>query len=130
MIQQGGNVMSLRVVFIFNAIVAGIFAIVTLLIPATMLSWYGATSNPEIILMTRFFGTCLVAIALLTFYLRNVEMSDSIKSVVLALLISDIVGVIVAIWGQLNSGINAFGWTTVILYGLLSIGYLSVYMKK
>jgi RsiW-degrading membrane proteinase PrsW (M82 family) len=122
--------MNLRVVFIFNAIVAGFFAIVSLLIPVTMLSWYAVPSNPEILLMTRFFGSALVALSLLTFYLRNVDMSESIKSVVLALLISDIVGLIVALMAQFAGTLNSLGWTTVIIYGLLSIGYLSVYMKK
>ena len=122
--------MNLRTVFMFNALVAGFFAIVTLLLTSTMLSWYGVISTPEIILMTRFFGSSLVALSLLTFYLRNEDMSDTIKSVVLALLISDIVGLIVALLAQLSGILNSLGWTTVIIYGLLSVGYLSVYMKK
>jgi hypothetical protein len=127
---EGGNVMSLKTIFTFNAIVAGVFAVVALLIPNTMLSWYAVSGNSEIILMTRFFGCSLVALALLTLFLRNTDMSENIKAVVLALLISNVVGVIVALWGQMAGIVNAFGWTTVIIYGLLTIGYLSVYMKK
>jgi hypothetical protein len=127
---EGGNVMSLKTIFTFNALVAGIFAVTALLIPNTMLSWYAVGGNSEIILMTRFFGCSLVALALLTFFLRNADMSENIKAIVLALLISNVVGVIVALWGHMAGIVNAFGWTTVIIYGLLTLGYLSVYMKK
>ncbi len=63
--------MSLKTVFIINAIIAGFFALVSLIIPVTLLSSYGVESNAGIVLMTRFFGVTLLAIALATFYLKN-----------------------------------------------------------
>lgn len=122
--------MSLKTVFIINAIIAGFFALVSLVIPATMLSWYGVESNDAIVLMTRFFGVTLLAIALMTFYLKNSEFKSEVKSVVLALLVSNIVGVIVAIWGQVSNIVNTLGWSIVIIYVFLTIAYLSIYSKK
>lgn len=122
--------MSLKTVFIINAIIAGFFALVSLVIPATMLSWYGVESNDAIVLMTRFFGVALLAIALMTFYLKNSEFKSEVKSVVLALLVSNIVGVIVAIWGQVSNIVNTLGWSIVIIYVFLTIAYLSIYSKK
>ena len=122
--------MSLKTVFLINAIIAGFFALVSLVIPATMLAWYGVESNDALILMTRFFGVALLAIALATFYLKDSEFNSEVKSVVLALLLSNIVGVIVAIWGQVSNIVNTLGWSIVIIYVFLAIAYFSIYSKK
>jgi hypothetical protein len=122
--------MSLKTVFTINAIVAGFFGLITLLIPTTMASSYGVESSDALVLMTRFFGVALLAIALVTFYLKNSEYSSDVKSVVLALLISNAVGVIVALWGQVSNITNSLGWLTVIIYVFLTIAYFSIYNKK
>lgn len=123
--------MSLKTVFSLSAIVAGFFALVTLLIPSTMLSWYGpGPVSDTTILMTRFFGVGLLAVALITFYLKNSELTPDVKSVVLAIMISDIVGFIVALWCQLTKLLNNFGWLTVIIYGFFSIALYIIYKKK
>lgn len=122
--------MSLKNVFIIQALIAGFFALISLLIPANMLSWYGVESSDALVLMTRFFGVALLTIALITYYLKNSKYGSEVKSVVLALLISNAVGVIVAIWGQISNIVNSLGWTIVIMYGFLSIAFYSVYSKK
>ena len=122
--------MSLKTVFIINTILAGFFALVCLLLPTTMLSWYGVISTDALALMTRFFGVTLFTIALATFNLKNSEFTQEVKSVVLALLISNAVGVIVAIWGQVSNITNNFGWSTVIIYAFLTLAYFLIYSKK
>ena len=117
-------------VFIINTIIAGFFALVSLLLPATMLSWYGVVSTDALELMTRFFGVTLLTIALATFYLKNAEFKSEVKSFVLALLISNAVGVIVAVWGQFSNIVNNLGWSIIIIYVFLTIAYFSIYSKK
>jgi hypothetical protein len=122
--------MSLKTVFIINAIIAGFFASVSLLLPTTMLSWYGVVSTDALVLMTRFFGVTLLTIALATFNLKNAEFKSEVKSFVFALLISNAVGVIVAIWGQFANIVNNLGWSIIIIYVFLTIAYYSIYSKK
>ena len=122
--------MSLKFVFTINAIVAGFFAVVCLLIPETFASWYGIIATDALVLMTRFFGVTLLSIALMTFYLKNSEFNSEVKSVVLALLLSNVVGLIVALWGQFSSIVNTLGFLTIIIYGFLSIAYFLIYSKK
>jgi hypothetical protein len=122
--------MSLKTVFTINAIIAGFFAIVSLLLPETMLSWYGVISTDALVLMTRFFGVTLLTIALATFYLKNAEFKSEVKSFVLALLISNAVGVIVSIYGQVSNIVNILGWSIVIIYVFLTIAYFYIYSKK
>ena len=122
--------MSLKTSFTLISIFAGIFALVFLLIPETILSMYGSSDTMSPILMTRFFGSALLAIALITFFLKDAEFTKEVKSVVLALLISELVGFFVALWGQLTNLVNCYGWFTVILYGFFIIVLYLVYKKK
>ena len=122
--------MSLKTVFILSAIVSGFFALVSLLIHATMLSWYGEESNEMIVVMTRYFGVGLLAIAFITFYLKDAELTKEVKSVVLALIISNTVGFIVALWDQIANYTNNLGWLNVIIYLFFTIALYSVYKKK
>ena len=122
--------MSLKTSFTLISIFAGIFALVFLLIPETILSMYGSSDTMAPILMTRFFGSALLAIALITFFLKDAEFTKEVKSVVLALIISEIVGFFVALWGQLTNLVNNYGWFTVILYGFFVIVLYLVYKKK
>ncbi len=122
--------MSLKTSFTLMSIFAGIFALVFLLIPEAILSMYGSTDTTAPILMTRFFGSALLALALITFFLKDAELTKEVKSVVLALMISEIVGFFVALWGQLTNLVNSYGWFTVILYGFFTIVLYTVYKKK
>ena len=122
--------MSLKTVFTLNAIVAGFFAAICLLIPTTMLSWYGPNSTEALVMMTRFFGVGLLALALLTYFLKNAELNKDVKSVILAILLSDIVGLIVALWAQYKMVVNNLGWLTVIIYGFFSLALYLQYKKK
>ncbi len=122
--------MSLKTVFTLLSIFAGFFALVFLLMPETSLSIYGPTDTLALVLMTRFFGSALLAVALITFFLKDAEFTKEIKSVVLALIISEIVGFFVALWGQLTNLVNNYGWFTVVLYGFFTIVLFTVYKKK
>ena len=122
--------MSLKISFTLISIFAGLFALVFLLIPTTMLSMYGSSDTMAPILMARFFGSALLVIALITFFLRDAEFTKEVKSVVLALIIGEIVGFFVALWGQLTNLVNSYGWFTVILYGFFTIVLYTVYKKK
>ncbi len=122
--------MSLKNIFILNFIVAGSFAVFCLLFPVIMLSWYGPTSTEALVMMTRFFGVGLLALALITLFLRDAKLTDNVKSVVLALIISDIVGLVVSFWAVWSKTVNNMGWVTVVIYGFFSIALYLIYKKK
>ena len=122
--------MSLKSIFILNFIVAGLFAIFCSVFPVTMLSWYGPTSTEALVMMTRFLGVGLLALALVTLFLREAKLTDNVKSVVLALILSDIVGLIVSLWAVWSKVVNNLGWLTVIIYGFFAIALYILYKKK
>ena len=122
--------MSLKTVFILNTIVAGLFSVFCLLFPTTMLSWYGPNSTEALVMMTRYFGVGLLALALLTWFLREAKLTANLKSVLLALILSDIVGIIVSLWAVLIKVVNNMGWLTVVIYGFFTIALYLIYKKK
>ena len=65
----------------------------------------------------------LIGFALLTWTARNAAASDALKAIVLALFVADGVGFIVALIGQLGNVVNQLGWSTVVIYLLLTLGW-------
>ena len=115
--------MKLSNLLIINAIVALVYGIGELLIPATMFSLYGVTQSPSAILMAQYFGLSLIAIGLLAWFARNVADSEAQRAIILALLISDVIGVIVSGLGTVSGTMSAVGWSAVGIYLLLALGY-------
>lgn len=122
--------MSLKTVFLLSAIVSGFFAIVALIMPTTMNSWYGSINADALIMMTRYFGVGLLVIAFATFFLRDANLTKEVKSFILALILSNIVGLIVSLWATLTNLLNNLGWLNVIIYGFFLIALYTVYKKK
>ena len=54
---------------------------------------------------------------------RKATSVDARRAIALALLIQDIVGLVASIEIQLSGSVNAFGWSNLLLYGLLVLGY-------
>ncbi len=115
--------MKLRNLLVINAIVALVYGISFVLVPATVLSLYGMTQGTSEALAGQFFGVALIAIGLLTWFARSVTDSDAQRAIILALLISDVIGVIVSVLGTVNGVMNAVGWSAVGIYLLLALGY-------
>jgi len=113
-----------------NAIVALVYGISFVLVPATVLSLYGMTQGTSEALAGQFFGVTLIGIGLLTWFVRNVTDSETQRAFTLALLISHIVGIIVAVLGTLSGAMSAFGWSAVGIYLLLALGYAYFHFMK
>jgi hypothetical protein len=115
--------MKLSTLMVINAIIAFIFGVAFVIIPWQMLLLYGVQPSPELNYMGQLFGGALLAFAVLTWSARNADVSEARKSIVMAMFIGDGIGFIVALIGQLNNVVNDFGWSTVVLYLLLAIGF-------
>ena len=115
--------MKLSNLLVINAIVALAYGISFVLVPATVLELYGMTQGTSEALAGQYFGVALIAIGLLTCFARNVADSETQRAIILALLISDVVGTIVAVRGTLSGVMSAVGWSAVGIYLLLALGY-------
>ena len=115
--------MKLKTLMIINAIVAIVFGVIFVIVPAQVYSLYDITANEQLIYMGRLFGGTLIGFALLTWMARNATDSDARRAIVLALFISECIGFIVTLIGQINNVVNVLGWSSVAIYLLLALGF-------
>lgn len=115
--------MKFKNLLVINAIVGLGYGISCVLVPTTVLSIYGMTQGPNEALMGQFFGVALIAIGMMTWLARDIADSETQRALILALLISDVVGIIVAAMGTLSGVMSAVGWSAFGIYLLLALGY-------
>jgi hypothetical protein len=115
--------MKLKVLFIITAIIAIVFGVVFVVIPAQVYSLYDIESGAGLNYMGQLFGAVLIAIGLISWQSRNAADSDARKAVILAFFIADGIGFVIALIGQLNEVVGSLGWLTVAIYFLLSLGF-------
>lgn len=87
------------------------------------MSLYGDTLSPGGVTIGRLFGAALLGYAVLAWSVRNTGASDVRQAIILALFVGNTIGLIAVVMGQLSGAVNALGWSTVIIYLLLALGY-------
>jgi hypothetical protein len=107
------------------SVVAVLFGISFEAAPVEVLAQYGITADQYTAFMSRFFGVALINVGLIAWLARNIVDPLGRRSIVLAGLIADILGFLVALQGQIHGVANALGWSTVLIYGLFAIGFAS-----
>jgi hypothetical protein len=100
-----------------------LFALAFLLAPGPTLAQYGAPPDPAAVLMSRFFGVALLHLGLLLILARQVEDPLARRAVALAGVVGSLAGLLVALWAVLGHLVNALGWSTVVIYLGLLLGY-------
>lgn len=115
--------MTIRTLMIVNAIIAGLFGIGFVLVPGQLLSQYGITPDPAFNLVGQLLGAAFIGFAVLTWAARNTTDSEARRAILLALFVGDAIGFIVALIAQLGGIVNALGWSTVVIYLLLALGW-------
>jgi membrane-bound ClpP family serine protease len=115
--------MQLRSLLLIAGLIALVFGLGFLLVPRPMLALYGVSTDPAIVLMSRFFGAALVQLGLVFYLIRDVGDRRTQRGVVIGSFIGSVAGLVVALTGQFWGLVNQFGWSTVAIYGLLTLGY-------
>jgi hypothetical protein len=121
--EKGATVMTLKRLFVLNAVIAGGYGLALLVAADPILDLYGITPNPEGVYMARWFGLELLAIGLTTWLARDAAESAGGRAVAQALTVTYGIGVVLAVWGTLSGPFNALGWIAVALNLLLGSGF-------
>ena len=115
---------------VINTVIAGLFGLAFVFAPARLLAQYGLAVDPGFGLIAQLFGAALIGYAILTWQARNAGESDARRAIVFALFVADFVGFVVALIAQLRGVVNSLGWSTVVIYLLLGIGFAYFYFAK
>ena len=122
--------MRLRTLLLVAGLLALIFGAGFLFIPQTLLPLYGLQSDPDTMIMSRFFGVALVNLGAALYLIRDVQEAPAQRALVVAGVIGSVAGLAVALAGQLGCVVNSMGWSTVVIYGALLLGYSSVLRSR
>jgi hypothetical protein len=117
------NRMKLNMFMTIVAVVAGLFGLGFVFSPEQILSLYGAASDESANYMAQLFGAALLGIAVILWLCKDAEDSPVRQAILLGLFVAEGVGFVVALITQLGGGINALGWSTVIIYLLFALGF-------
>ena len=115
--------MTLRNLFIVNAVVAFVFGVAFVLVPTQLVSLYGGTLGDEGTYIGRLMGAAFLGWSVLTWFARNVTDSEALRAIVLANFVGNAIGFILALRGQLAPPVYPLGWSNVVIYLLLALGY-------
>jgi len=114
--------MNLRTFLTIAAIVALVYALGLILMPALMATTYGFGTSASEILLTRFFGVELLVLGVI-YWLAKDFTGASARPLITGSLIGNIVGTFFALMGTLNGVMNSLGWSAVAVYLLLALGF-------
>lgn len=118
--------MKLRYVFIANTVVAFLFALGLLLVPSTMLGFYGLPSSTSKVdmLLGQYLGTQFFLGGLLSLFLMGLNPSKLLQNVIATFFIANGIGFIVALGAALSKTTTGnFSWLPVVVHLLLAAGF-------
>lgn len=106
-------------VYSILAFIPGIFCV---LIPAQLLASYDMRLSAMGLVIYQFWGVGLIGLGMLTWFIRNIEEAALQRKYALVLFITNGLSCVMAVRGQF-AGANTFGWSTVVMYLLLSLSF-------
>ena len=108
-----------------GAVLSFIFALGFIFMPAQLTGFYNVTLNDGGVFIAQLFGASLLGFAALNWFGRNFGDEQAQQAVENANIAGDAVGFIFALMAQLGGvgGINGLGWSTVLIYLLLALGF-------
>jgi len=115
--------MKLSNLLVLNAVIALVFGIGFLLIPGSVLSMYGVAPGAQINLTGQFFAVELIHVGVLAWLIRNVSDGLAQRAIIVAGLVGNLVGLVVSLIGTLGGVVSSFGWSAVVIYAVLALGY-------
>jgi hypothetical protein len=115
--------MKLKTILVINAILLGLFGLTSLLAPEASATPYGLTLDPLSKHLSQVLGAFFLGLAVLSWMSGKVTDSNALRAILLAFFISYLISIIISIIDILSGLGNAFGWSSVVLYLLLLIGF-------
>jgi len=116
--------------FVITAVVALVFGVAFLVVPEMTFQQFGVDTYASTLLAGRFFGSALVEVGLILWFVKGVDDAATQRGLGIALLISLILGLIVNVMGVVAGTIRTNGWITILIYVLLALGYAFMLFLK
>ncbi|MBL7163439.1 MAG: hypothetical protein ISS57_12600 [Anaerolineales bacterium] len=124
--------MKLNTWFVVHAVVAIVFALGMIFMPAFLLSMFGGAAIVSVSPMfVQMFGATLVGTFVLLWLMRGVSDTSARRAVVIAYFVYFVIATAVSIMAQLSGVFNMMGWSTPGHLIILGLGYAYfLFVKK
>ena len=84
--------------------------------------FYGVTGQPSAAYNAQYFGSALLGLGVISWYARSFKDWDAVRAVLVGGLVTNVVGLLLTLWGLRQGLVNAMGWSSAVLYVLLIAG--------
>lgn len=115
--------MKLNTFLAIAAVLAVIYGLGFLLIPAIFLGLYGITLDVNGLFVARYLGSAFLGVAVLTWLARSLTSQEALRPIILGDFVISLTGLVVAVWDAFAGGGNALSWFTVVIYLFLTLGF-------
>ena len=117
--------MTYRNVLTVSAILSFLFGLGFMFMPGQLVTFYNVQLNDTGQFVGQLYGATLFGFGLLNWFAREFADGSVQRSLLTANFVTVSLGTIFALIGQLGgiAGVNALGWSTVLLYLLLALGF-------
>lgn len=115
--------MSFKTLLTVTGAIGVLFGLGFLFVPAVVLAQYGVQTDAAGLFVSQLFGGALLELGLVFFLARRIEDPPTMRGIALGACIGELAGFWVALRIQRTGLINAMGWSTVGIYGLLALGF-------
>jgi len=115
--------MKFHTMMTIKAVVCLVLGVPIVLVPTFMYSIFGVSLDSGGAFAAREYGAAMIGILLITWFGRYVSESPVRWAIALGLCVYDALGFVVSLVAVLTGVLNALGWSIVLLYLLLAIGF-------
>jgi hypothetical protein len=114
--------MSIKTFLSVLAFLGIVHGVAFLIAPDQLATSYGLPPSSSLALMSRFFGSALIAWCGMLWMARNFRDEGAIRAVLTCTAVADAIGFITAIAGTVSGTFNATGWIAVAIYAFGACG--------
>jgi Na+-transporting NADH:ubiquinone oxidoreductase subunit NqrD len=90
-----GNLMKFSTLMSIKAVICLVFGVGEVLLPTTLMSFYGATLDAGGAFMAQLFGAAFILLGLLLWLMRNTTEASTVKAFSISLFLGDAVGFVI-----------------------------------
>ena len=84
--------MTVKLYLTITAILAVLYGLGFVLVPGSMVALYGGPPEPHVTLNIQFFGSALLALAVIAWFAKDFRDRDAARGVLIGIVVTDVVG--------------------------------------
>ena len=117
------DTMNYKTLFLLNSFFAFLLGAVFLIVPTLAIGQFGVDSYTSTRLMAQFFGTAMLALGLLLWFVKDVTSEAMQRGMAVAMLVGALAGLFVTALGAFTGTLRSNGWMAILAYVIFGLGY-------